>query len=384
MGNITIGIVLPYLKSRGTEKQALRLTKGFVERGAKVVIFVVQGWGQEHMYASFTDSGAWVVDVGKSIDEDKKKVRCSRVFALARKISEHDCDVLLSRAGMTNRITGYAGMISRTPVAIVVSGGVNKPKLRQWLIAQVHTLCIAFLYGFPRKIVCVSMEAARNMSSAHTQLSKRIIGINNGVDIPKKQSLSYPSIYLESGRFWICAAGSLELERKGFDVLIHAMGCLVHRYRMKHVSLVLIGTGQDEQAIRKMILAENLEDSVLLAGEQTNPLEIMNQCQAFALPSRREGLPNVLLEAMSLGLCCVAADCDTGPREVLTHQHDGLLTPVGDVEGLTTALLRIIENDPLRTKFGNSAQLKVKRQFSNERMVDRYFDLLSSLASSHP
>ncbi|MDQ8206010.1 glycosyltransferase [Coraliomargarita sp. SDUM461003] len=381
MGNLSIGIVLPYLKSRGTENQALRLTKGFVERGAKVIVFVVQGWGQETMYQAFSEAGAQVVDVGPPLDEGKKKVRNSRVFALAHKVKNYDCDVLLSRAGMTNRVAGYAGMLSHTAVVTVVSGGVKKPKSRPWLITQFHTLCTAFLYGFPRKIVCVSKEGAHNMSVAHPRLAKRIIGIHNGVDLPTREGLMPASVQLDSSRFWICAAGSLELKRKGFDVLIHAMEKLVHHHQIKNVSLVLIGTGQDEQAIRELIHKKDLEQVVLFAGEQSNPRGIMCQCQAFALPSRREGLPNVLLEAMSVGVCSVAADCDTGPREVLTHQHDGLLTTVGDIEETTAALLRIIKDNDLRTKLGNNGKLKVMRQFSNETMLDRYYDLLSSLAS---
>lgn len=79
-----IGIVLPYLKSRGTEKQALRLASGFIERGADVVLFVVQGWGLEGMYRDFENYGVRVVNVGPELNAGKKKVNLDRVFSLAR------------------------------------------------------------------------------------------------------------------------------------------------------------------------------------------------------------------------------------------------------------------------------------------------------------
>jgi glycosyltransferase involved in cell wall biosynthesis len=186
-------------------------------------------------------------------------------------------------------------------------------------------------------------------------------------------------VRLEPEKFWIGAAGSLEITRKGLDVLIQTMETLVVQHKKKDIRLVLIGTGQDEQAIRDMIREKHLQDVILLTGEHPNPLEILYQCQAFVLPSRREGLPNVLLEAMSLGLCSLAADCDTGPREVITHEHDGILLPVGGVEELTTAMLHVIDDEDWRSQLGRNAKETVSCLFSVETMMDRYDELLSQL-----
>lgn len=382
MDKRTIGIVLPYLKSRGTEKQALRLTQGFVARGAKVMIFVLQGWGLEKMIHAFEASGACVVMVGPPVDEGRKKVRPLRIISLAKKVHASGCDILLSRAGMTNGITGYAGLLSRTPVVTVVSGGVNTHRFRPFPLSWLHTLWIVLLHGFPHRIVCVSLEGAQHLSETHPLLSKRITGIPNGVDLPEPHQLATPSVRLESNRFWFCAAGSLEIKRKGMDVLLQSMEQLVYRHEQKNIRLVLVGTGQDEQALREMILRKRLQDVVLLTGEHANPLEVMNQCQVFVLPSRREGLPNVLLEAMSLGLCAVAADCDTGPREVLTHEYDGLLVRVGDSEELTAALLRMIEDDHLRKTLGARARETVTQRFLVDRMVQEYAELLGVAADA--
>ncbi|MGM0704227.1 MAG: glycosyltransferase [Pseudomonadota bacterium] len=379
MDNLTIGIVLPYLKSRGTEKQTLALAKGFLAKGATVIVFNVQGWGLDSMYRAFRDAGVEVINVGFPLDEGGKSVSSARILGLASKVRKYGCSVLLSRAGMTNKITGYAGILSRIPVVSVASGAIAKPEGRRNFKKILRTLRTAHNYGLPRRLVTVSEEGAENLAAAHPWFSKRVVAIRNGVDIPDKKSLAEPALRLNPDKFWLCTSGSLEIKRKGMDILVASMAELVHHHKKLNMGLVFIGTGEDEDNLHQMVQASRLEQHVIFAGEQLNPRSIMNQCHVFVLPSRREGLPNALLEAMSLGLCSVAADCDTGPREVVTHEMDGLLATVGDSHSLTIAILRIVEDNHLRNRLGENGKLTIKDKFSYQKMVEGYYNLLRSL-----
>ncbi|MFW6116900.1 MAG: glycosyltransferase [bacterium] len=375
-----VGLVLPYLKSRGTEKQALQLARGFLGKGARVVVFVVQGWGLDAMYQAFSEVGARVVDVGPPLHVGEKDARFSRVVALARLVRQLGCDVLLSRAGMTNRIAGYAGRLAFVPATVVISGPVRRrPANNNTFRRLVSSARIAYTYGFPQRVVTVSAEAAVSFSASYPWFSKRVFGIRNGVDVPGLHSHAEPPFVLDTAKFSICYSGSLEMKRKGLDVLIQAIKSVVFERGQLQVSLVLIGTGEDEQRLREMVRDAELGGHVVFAGEQDDPYPIMAQCSAFVLPSRAEGLPNALLEAMALGLCTISADCDTGPREVISDGENGLLVPVNDSKSLANAIVRVLRDGSLRERLGRNGRETVRERFSRQAMIDSYYELLSGL-----
>ena len=377
MTNMTIGIVLPYLKSRGTEKQALRLARGFVKRGAEVVLFVVQGWGLQSMYRAFEEAGVEVVDVGSPLDKGKKSVSLNRLFKLAHLVHKYRCTVLLSRAGMTNKIAGLAGRLAFVPTVAVLSGAVKNKQfstnpLKGWL----SSLRAATSLGFPWRIVSVSREGAENFIYSNPLLTKRVIAIPNGIDMPEVGKFSV-DLALDANKFYFCYSGSLEIERKGLDLLLGALGLVVKEYGYDQVTLLLIGAGEDEGQIKAMVEAEKLSGCVLFAGEQSEPFALMTKCQAFVLPSRKEGFPNALLEAMALGLCVIATDCDTGPREIITHEKDGLLVHLEDKKRLAEVMARVYRDHGLRQALAQQAKKTVQEKFSCEKMIDTYFTLLS-------
>lgn len=372
-----IGIVLPYLKSRGTEKQALRLAQGFVDRGAVVVLFVVQGWGLESMYQSFRDVGAQVVNVGPPISEGKKGVSIKRLLPLAYLLRKNGCTVLLSRAGMTNKLAGIAGRIARVPAVVVLSGSVKPRVIRSsFIFKQLRSINVAWSIGFPWKIISVSREGAKNFREAYGALANKVVAIPNGIDRPILKAEPPDFVGLDPQRFYYCFSGSLEIWRKGLDVLIEAILLIKREYRIDSLAVLLIGVGDDEQKLKHLVKSEAVEDSVFFAGEQSEPYDLMARCHCFILPSRKEGLPNALLEAMALGLCVVSADCDTGPREIITHEEDGLLVPPGDARGLAKAMVRVYRNEGLRLALANRAKRTVEEKFSYKKMVDEYFTLL--------
>ena len=81
----------------------------------------------------------------------------------------------------------------------------------------------------------------------------------------------------------------------------------------------------------------------------------MAQASIYALSSRFEGFPLVLVEAMSKGMACVAFDCPTGPADIIDDHRNGLLVPAKDVEGLTAALMEMVEDEELRRRCGDAA-----------------------------
>ncbi len=122
---------------------------------------------------------------------------------------------------------------------------------------------------------------------------------------------------------------------KGFDVLIRAFARLQRKVGAR---LLILGEGSERGTLQALATQLGVANDVQLAGFQDNPWSFMARCDAFVLSSRFEGLPTVLIEALSLGANVVAADCPSGPREILDDGRFGRLVPPESADALADAL----------------------------------------------
>jgi glycosyltransferase involved in cell wall biosynthesis len=118
--------------------------------------------------------------------------------------------------------------------------------------------------------------------------------------------------------------------------------------------LVIYGEGEQRPVLEKLVADHGLGESVSLPGRTDRIGEEFSRAAAFVLSSRREGLPMVILEAMSKGLPVVSFDCPTGPAELITADN-GILVPDADVDALSRALCDVIEDDELRRRLDRGA-----------------------------
>ena len=116
-----------------------------------------------------------------------------------------------------------------------------------------------------------------------------------------------------------------------------------------------------------------------MPGVVQDPENWMASAAVFVLPSRYEGFPNVLLEAMAMGCAVIAADCDSGPREIVRNGVDGLLVPVEDVEALAGALNKLLEDANLRSRL-SSAALSVRERYAKEPILKRWELLMGEVS----
>lgn len=176
----------------------------------------------------------------------------------------------------------------------------------------------------------------------------------------------------------VVAAGRL-VEQKSFDRLIEAFGLAAHSRPDWH--LRIYGSGPTEESLRRQIAELGLEGTVTLMGRTTDLGTEMARGSLFALSSRWEGFPMVILEAMSTGLPVVAFDCPTGPAQMITHGHDGLLVGDGDVPALAAALARLMEDEGQRRKLGAAAR-ETARAYELPEVGRQWDALISRLTDS--
>jgi glycosyltransferase involved in cell wall biosynthesis len=166
----------------------------------------------------------------------------------------------------------------------------------------------------------------------------------------------------------VVAAGMLA-PWKGFEELIDAFALV--RDRGRDARLVILGEGPDRAKLEAKVDRLGLADRVRLPGHTLNPLAYFARADVFALSSRVEGMPNVLVEAMMCGCTVVATDCPTGPRELLQEGRFGYLVrprdPAAIADGIEAALDRPIA--PALTA-------EAIRPFHQKAVLDRHFAIL--------
>ena len=134
-----------------------------------------------------------------------------------------------------------------------------------------------------------------------------------------------------------------------------------------------------EQELRDLINELGLEGRVILAGQSSNVPRDIKAAKIFVLPSDFEGMPNALLEAMALGLCCISTDCPCGgPRAVIEDGVNGCLVPVGDEDALCKAMQQLLDDGDKRREMALRAR-ESAQQFSPEMIFEKWRSYVESV-----
>lgn len=166
----------------------------------------------------------------------------------------------------------------------------------------------------------------------------------------------------------IVSAGRLE-KQKNFEMLIKAFSIFIKGH--PDYILRIYGEGTMRDTLQNQILDLGLFDKVELPGRKSNLLELMNPCSMFVLPSNYEGMPNVLLEAMCMGMPVISTDCPSGgPREVINNDVNGLLINVGDINGLVQAMIKMTDID-FSNSLANKAYL-LRNELGNKKIFESW------------
>ena len=125
-----------------------------------------------------------------------------------------------------------------------------------------------------------------------------------------------------------------------------------------------------------------LTNRVVLLGQVDNMQKKLSQTSIFALPSRVEGFPMVLMEAMSQGCACVSFEIGGATLEMMTHNKDGIIIKDADIEGFTRGLSLLIESSALREQLSSSALHSIQR-FSPLSFMKSWDDLISRVVKQN-
>jgi glycosyltransferase involved in cell wall biosynthesis len=155
---------------------------------------------------------------------------------------------------------------------------------------------------------------------------------------------------------------------KQFDRLIEVFATLADAF--PDWDLWIWGDGPQREADLRRVQALGLDGRIHLPGFSRTPWDCLGSAHGFVLNSRVEGFPNALLEAMALGLPCVATDCPSGPMELTRNGEDAALVPLGDEDAMARALSRLMQADPARRDaWGRAGAASVRARYGLETIL---------------
>jgi len=357
-----LAFFLPGLYEGGAERIILNLAKGISARGYAVDLVLARAEGP---YISQIPAAVRLVDL------NAPRVLGS-VPGLVKYLQRERPVALLS--GMfANIVAVWAKGLCGIPCRLVItehntlSSIVKNKKDLRW---QLYPKLAKWFYPWADNIVAVSNHISADLTQAARIPHDLIQVIYNPIVTPdlhckSETPLEHP--WFKDGEPPVILAVGRLTDQKAFDVLIQAFS---HVRENHPVHLLILGEGENRHALQSLIDRLGLKQDVNLMGFVQNPYPYMAHASSFVLPSRWEGLPTVLVEALYLGTPIVATDCPGGSREILQDGKFGRLVPVDEPLILAEAIeLSLSDRRVYPPK-------ESWMPFNLDFVVDRYLNLL--------
>jgi glycosyltransferase involved in cell wall biosynthesis len=214
------------------------------------------------------------------------------------------------------------------------------------------------------KVICVSEDLHQRCLECGVPAGQCVL-IENGIDTAEFSRRLSPTearqrLGVAPGRLLLGAVGRLSAE-KGFDLLVRAVAQLVSEGL--DVGVLIAGEGDERARLQTLIGESGLGERVRLLGYCSDTRELYQALDVYVLSSLREGLPNVLLEAMALEVPVVATRVAGVPRLVRDGEN-GLLAEPGAVAGLAAAVRRLAEEPGLRSRLGRAGRATIEQSYN--------------------
>jgi glycosyltransferase involved in cell wall biosynthesis len=368
-----VAFFMPSLTGGGVERVLLRLAVGFAERGcaADLVVgrtdgAVPEGAPSEGSYRAHVPEGVRVVDLGHA-----RILAC--LPGLTAYLRRERPDVLLSGMEHVNLIAVWAKLLARVDTRVVI--GVHNTESRSTegsaLKREVIRALLRLFIGGADAIVAVSRGVADDYARWMRLPRESVRYIYN----PAIASDIARQAEAEPGHPWLAAkttpvvvsAGRLTTA-KNHVLLVRAMKAVHARTGAR---LIIIGEGPERARLTEEVRAAGLEGAVDMPGFNDNPFAFMKRADAFVLCSAWEGLPTVLIEAMSLGTPVVSTDCPSGPEEILEGGKWGRLVPMDDPAALAEAIVATLREGK------RGAGVERAKAFSVDQVIREYAEVLA-------
>lgn len=234
------------------------------------------------------------------------------------------------------------------------------------------------------RFVTGSIVAKERLSEVLSLKKEHVISIYNGVNLrtsnERKEATVHRLVNDESVGLVVGVISLLE-KRKGHIVLLEAINYLSKNKLIneKQVLFLIEGKGDEYDRLTDYVSKSGISAYVRFIGHEKNIMNLMNIIDVLVLPSiSNEDFPNVIIEAMGMGIPVIASRLAGTPEQVDIGKT-GLLVEPKDVQGLAEALLILIKNEDLRKAMGRNSLIKFNKEFLSEVSLKKYYSLYDEL-----
>jgi glycosyltransferase involved in cell wall biosynthesis len=257
-------------------------------------------------------------------------------------------------------------------------GRLGKPVMRftRSLLQRIHAVVIILSTRMQEYLVSHDFtfpNTGREVGAAAYPCPQPLL-IPNGVDTSRFHP---PTEDASHSQTVVCTARLCY--QKGHDVLLQAWH-LVHK-ELPDARLIIAGIGPLQAQLAYMAETLDLGQSVDFVGLQSDVVAVLHRGSIATLPSRWEGMPNAILEAMACGLPCVATRV-SGTEDIITHEVNGLLVEPEDSQALAQALLALLRDPPRSSAYGKAARERIEQNYAVEHITDIYVELYERMVSA--
>jgi glycosyltransferase involved in cell wall biosynthesis len=239
----------------------------------------------------------------------------------------------------------------------------------------IFKLVDGFTYSRYKKIICVSSLVQESLHKWIPNTRNKTVVIKNAIPV-KELVQNKEKIYS------LLFVGRLE-KAKGVDIFLRAVQIISENYK-RDLRVAIVGGGNLEKETKSLAKDLRVAKMIEFLGVRNDVAELMKKSKVFILPSRWEGLPIVLLEAMANGIPVVSTPVG-GIPELLKNGKDSILVEPDNPKALAEAILKLLQNENLRKNMINNAFEKVKKEYSIEnytfKLLNFYKEVLNERRS---
>jgi len=343
---LTVLTVITPARYSGAERMAVYLADGLRRRGHRVVFACKHN---PLLLAALKERG-----IEARVLPISGKANLAAPFVLAAEACRVGADVIhthLSTAGLWG---SAAGQIAGVPT-----------------LAHVHALNAQTCFMLA-DLVATCSEGVKDFLVEQGMSESKMRVLYNGVYPEQFENLPGRAAMREALDLWpdapVIGAIAHLSPKKGQRYLVEATAIL--RERWPDLVCLLVGEGEDRQALAELARELGVADAVRLLGYRDDVPAVMQAMDVVVLPSvAKEGLGVALIEAAFVGRPVVGSDAP-GIREVIVDGETGLLAPVADAEGLARAIAAVLDDPAMAERMGERGRLRAQEMFTIERMAE--------------